>query len=207
MMIDDAAQAKPPGCFVEANADGTFDAVFNRDKASSVHCWVGKHRTSNSKKTNKTGLLKIKGPCFLPTQVDCALPAGQAAHKVGHATSTVSMSLALDGSDAQLARITLSVPDTAAHWFGVGLNASTMQGTYAIVVDGAGKISEHTLSKHAPGALLPASASLKVLSAVRANGVRTVVLQRALKGDTPSHYSVRPPLAPFPPRFLLVLFA
>ena len=62
-----------------------------------------------------------------------------------------------------------------------------MKDSYSIVVDGAGKVSEHKLGNHAAGtALKPmvTAVSSKVVA-----GERTVVLTRRLKGTTPDYFS------------------
>ena len=77
-------------------------------------------------------------------------------------------------------------------WFGIGFNASLMADTpYAIVVAGkTGAVSEHRLKNHEAGSLLPASVT--VVSNTVADGVRTVVLSRGLKGASAQHYSFQP---------------
>ena len=71
--------------------------------------------------------------------------------------------------------VTLTITSNAAGtaWFGVGLNATQMDGAHAYVVDGEGQLSEHLLSNHMPGSLLPLTA--KVISSTSTGGVRTVV--------------------------------
>jgi hypothetical protein len=88
-----------------------------------------------------------------------------------------------------LATITMSGP--SASWFGVGFDASTMADKpYAIVVaGGSGQVSEHRLGNHEKGTAI--AASLKVVSSVVANGKRTVVLQRPLRGATPQHLTFK----------------
>ena len=63
---------------------------------------------------------------------------------------------------------------------------------YAIVVDGAGKLSEHRLADHSGGTVL--SSSLKLLTSTVKNGRRTVVMSRPLQGATPQHYTFDPSL-------------
>jgi hypothetical protein len=61
---------------------------------------------------------------------------------------------------------------------------------YAVVVDGAGKVSEHKLADHSGGTVL--SASVKVVSSTVVNGKRTVVLTHPLHGATTQHYTFDP---------------
>lgn len=70
------------------------------------------------------------------------------------------MQLELDGK-ANNATITLRGP--AGVWFGIGFNAANMADLpYTIVVDGAGKVTEHKLGNHMPGTVI--APSVEVLS-------------------------------------------
>jgi hypothetical protein len=60
---------------------------------------------------------------------------------------------------------------------------------YAIVVDGAGAVSEHVLADHAPGVAIAGSVS--VLNHTVQGGVRTLTLSRPLAGRTAQHYTFR----------------
>lgn len=60
---------------------------------------------------------------------------------------------------------------------------------YAIVVDGAGGVTEHKLADHQAGTVLKASPGLSVVSQAYSGGIRTTVLQRPLAGSTPDHYT------------------
>jgi len=110
---------------------------------------------------------------------------------VSSTAAATSMTLVLDESDSS-ATITLSGPSGV--WFGVGFDAPNFvmaDNPYAIIVDGAGEVSERKLDApgigHGPGSLL--SASIEVLSAVDEEGFKTVVLRRALAGASSDHYS------------------
>ena len=74
-------------------------------------------------------------------------------------------------------------------WFGVGFNAKTMSDLpYAIIVDGAGVVSERKLGNHAPGAAL--KSSFTVISSEKSSGVRTVKFSRPSAGLTSDHWAV-----------------
>ena len=93
--------------------------------------------------------------------------------------------------NTETAVITLVGPSNV--WFGVGFHATSMSDKpYAVIVDGAGKVSERRLVNHGPGALL--NSSLTILSNSVADGVRTVVVHRAVKGFTSNHFTL--PTAP-----------
>ena len=102
---------------------------------------------------------------------------------VGH--SLVHMELALDKA-SDTARITLQGPATV--WYGVGFNASQMSDRpWAVIVDGKGAVTERKLVDQKAGTLL--KTSVKVVSNTVADGVRTVVVTRPLKGATAEYYS------------------
>ena len=120
----------------------------------------------------------------------CGGAAGGAAAVQGRTRSLVDIQIHLDASTRN-ATLTLGGPSGA--WFGVGFNATTMGhgeegekgGTYAIIVDGDGNVTERQLANHAPGDVLPPS--VEVLSTVVKDGIRTVTLRRALAGRSPAH--------------------
>ena len=70
----------------------------------------------------------------------------------GHAKLGPEVNMSLS-HDTKTVVLTLSGP--ANVWFGVGFDASTMADKpYAIIVDGAGAVTERKLENHAPGTLL-----------------------------------------------------
>jgi len=96
----------------------------------------------------------------------------------------VDMDIAHDGATATM---TFTGPDGA--WFGVGFNAEAMKDLpYAIIIDGSGAVSERKLADHGPGSTLPSSVT--VASNTVTSGRRTVVMTRAVKGASESHYSL-----------------
>ena len=86
--------------------------------------------------------------------------------------------------------ITLTTNDTGRHWYAVGLNASTMDQTYAIVVSGnEGIVTERLLGNHNPGKILEVQ-SLDIVSQHKSSsGLRTTVLRRPLEAASRDHYS------------------
>ena len=105
------------------------------------------------------------------------------ASLAGEAQSLVGFGLTVTNTTAQL---TLTGPPDV--WFGVGLFATTMDDLpYAIIVDGAGAVSERRMGNHAAGTLLPPTISV-VSNAVSA-GKRTVVLSRPAQGASSQYAS------------------
>jgi hypothetical protein len=112
----------------------------------------------------------------------------------GKQESFVTLRLSLSVVDG--ANITMTGPDGL--WFGVGFDASSMTNApYAIVVDGNGRVTEHLLGEHTPGVQL--NTSVQVLRNSVEGGMRTVVVQRPLRGLTPKHHT-------FDPRKMLLNF-
>jgi hypothetical protein len=107
----------------------------------------------------------------------------------GSQESLVTLGLSVSAS----AGVTVSITGPAdGNWFGVGFNAQVMFGAYAIVVDGEGAVTEHSLGLHAAGSVLTTSVTV-VNNTVSADGkLRTVVVTRALAGASPLHYSFDP---------------
>jgi len=102
----------------------------------------------------------------------------------GAASSLVHVAVALDATK-DTATITLTGPSDV--WFGVGFGASDMQGTYAMIVDGTGAVTEQKLGNHLAGTQL--KASVKIVRATVSDGNRTVVLSRPLKGAGSDYYT------------------
>eukprot|EP00933_Yihiella_yeosuensis_P004590 TRINITY_DN108964_c0_g1_i1.p1 TRINITY_DN108964_c0_g1~~TRINITY_DN108964_c0_g1_i1.p1 ORF type:complete len:576 (+),score=88.66 TRINITY_DN108964_c0_g1_i1:245-1729(+) len=94
-------------------------------------------------------------------------------------------------SDTATATITVSGP--ADVWFGVGFNATRMADQpYALISSDSGVV-ERKLgtcgdeARHCGGTVL--RQSITVQSNTVANGIRTIVMTRPLRGATPDHYS------------------
>jgi hypothetical protein len=93
-----------------------------------------------------------------------------------------------------LVNITISGPSNV--WFGVGFNARAMEDSpYTLVVNSSGVIEQKigtcgSEAEHCPGTLL--NKTIKLLSNTVLDGVRTVVIQRDLIGQTPDYYSFIP---------------
>ena len=149
-----ASTTSPAGCSASITADGTWHLTFNGAPGG-----------------------KTRGPA--PTAPECGSGAAAGAALLGVGTvGLVTFKLEIDGAKSA-ATLTLSAPSNGS-WFGVGLNSSTMQGTYALVVDGAGKLTEHQLGMHAAGTVLAPSA--KVVSSAVTKGSRVIVVQVPVAG-------------------------
>jgi len=97
---------------------------------------------------------------------------------------TLGLSLATKG-----ATITMTGPDGV--WFGVGFDTVSMANApYAIIVDGAGAVTERVMGNHMAGVQI--NTSVQVVSNTVKAGIRTVVMQRPLKGATPQHHTFDP---------------
>jgi hypothetical protein len=103
----------------------------------------------------------------------CATAAANTVALAGAATvGGVAVTLQIDPSN-QSVTLTVSCASAGA-WFGVGLNQSSMVGAYALVVDGAGEVTEHSLGMHAAGSQLPSTVT--IVSNTVAGTARTVVI-------------------------------
>ncbi|ETO30153.1 collagen-binding protein A [Reticulomyxa filosa] len=71
--------------------------------------------------------------------------------------------------------------------YGIGFGNNVMNGTYAIIIDGYGNVTERMLGNHEPGILLNSTVTLLAEKLVDGNGTRVVILQRALH-ESGSHY-------------------
>ena len=95
--------------------------------------------------------------------------------------------------DATTGTATITLTGNATNWFGVGFGASAMkQEPWTIIVEGGanGGVSERKLANDDPGTQLPKSITL--ISNTVANGMRTVVLSRPLKGSVFSFNTTKP---------------
>ena len=103
----------------------------------------------------------------------------------GSMKSLTNFDVSLD-SGTDTATLTVSGPSTV--WYGVGLGAQAMKDSpNAIIVSGNGTVFEQKLGDQQAGKRL--ALSVKVVSNTVANGLRTVVLTRSLKGLTPDHFT------------------
>jgi len=108
--------------------------------------------------------------------------AAAAALTGGSAAGSVGLRLSLDAA-SKTATFTLSCASNGS-WFGIGLNATMMEDLpYALIVDGAGRVTERRMGMHSAGTALPPSPGLKLVSSTLAAGVRVVVLARSIKAD------------------------
>ncbi|ETO03259.1 hypothetical protein RFI_34151 [Reticulomyxa filosa] len=80
-------------------------------------------------------------------------------------------------------QLTLYPDQNNFSWYGIGFGNNIMNGTYAIVIDGYGNVTERQLSNHNEGELLDVTVS--IVSNDIINGVRTVQLNRKLSAMPP----------------------
>jgi len=106
------------------------------------------------------------------------------AMRIAEVNSFVNTSIAIDPA-ASTVKLTLSGP--ASVWFAVGYGGVVMKGTYAVVVDGSGHVTERALGDHTSGDEL--ASSVTVASSSMTDGIRTIVLTRSVLGASPSHFS------------------
>ena len=116
-------------------------------------------------------------PCGPPSSATSLIVEGT------HAFTSLNVSVAVHlDAKANVATITLQGP--SGKWFGVGFDASSMASLpYAIVVDGAGKLSEHKLGKEEAGTTLQPFAHVVSSTLNATSGLRTVIATRPLAVD------------------------
>lgn len=86
--------------------------------------------------------------------------------------------------DLRASTTTITLVGPAAVWYGVGFGLSVMKGSWAVIVEGNGTVSERLLGDHVVGEQLPPS--ITVRSNTVQSGNRTVVLTRPMHGP---HFS------------------
>jgi hypothetical protein len=123
--------------------------------------------------------------------IDCGGSTGSSPHLFGSNLRDTVVGLTVDANPTSgNVTLTLTTNDTDKHWYAVGLNASTMDGTYAIVVGGNdGVVTEHLLGNHNPGKKLVQSVDIISQHTSPSTGIRTTVLRRPLAAASSGHYS------------------
>lgn len=81
--------------------------------------------------------------------------------------------------------ITMTGPSNV--WFGFGFGGSSMNGTYSIICDGAGNVSERRLGNHNSGSQLSSSFTSTTTSV--SGSVRTTVVKRSMTGMNSSYFT------------------
>lgn len=81
--------------------------------------------------------------------------------------------------------ITMNGPSNV--WFAYGFGGSSMSGTYCMVNDGSGNVTERKLGNHAQGTAL--TSSLLSSSTSVAGGVRTTIVKRTLTGMNSDYFT------------------
>ncbi len=136
-----------------------------------------------------TSIMKMKANIYLIACVAALLCQSLRAEVFGgfmelNASWNMHLGVLVDQS-TDTVHIQLSGPDS--RWFAVGFNRNFMSGTYAIIVDGNGTVTERVLGAHTAGTLLPGSVTVQSMTV--ANGKRTVYLTRPRVGANPSYYT------------------
>merc|ERR1712176_1756843 len=75
--------------------------------------------------------------------------------------------------------VTITLIGPADRWFGIGIGNTTMDNTYAFIVDEDGTVSEHRLGNHNAGDILPTSITDLTYNQTTENGIRTVEISRS----------------------------
>ncbi len=84
--------------------------------------------------------------------------------------------------------VTLTVTGPQTRWFGIGFNASFMNGAYTIIFkENSGTIEERQLSGHTSGTIL-ATQDISITSDTNDGTIRTVILTRPRLGTDASSY-------------------
>lgn len=83
--------------------------------------------------------------------------------------------------------VNIIITGPATVWHSVGFGASSMNGTYCIVIDGNGNVTERRLGNHNGGSQLMSSISMSNTSVT--SGVRTTLIKRLLTGTTTNHFT------------------
>lgn len=123
---------------------------------------------------------------------DCG--TGASGSLIGAATSLVDLSIHVDAA-SDLVEITITGPVEV--WFGVGFNATAMADEpWAIIIDGAGNVTERKLMDQSPGTALASSVTVKSHTVI--NGVRTVSVTRPLAGKGPAYFNFPTGLSQLP---------
>ena len=84
--------------------------------------------------------------------------------------------------------VTLTITGPQTRWFGIGFDATGMNGAYTIIFkENGGAIEERLLSGHTKGSVL-ATQDISITSDTNAGGIRTVILTRPRLGTDTSSY-------------------
>lgn len=97
----------------------------------------------------------------------------------------VGLSIALE-VDSEKSMVTITMSGPVEQWYAFGFGSKIMKGTYAIAISDRG-IEERFLDGRNEGEVL--DKSITVLSDVTANGIRTVVVKRLIKGKGEKYFN------------------
>ena len=133
------------------------------------------------------------------SKVPCGAPNTTHPRAVSQITNDDVVSFHID-VDMANDNVTITAVASSTAWFGLGLGAQTMDGvcvgacppkpgTNSIIFMPDGTVNERELGMHEQGKNIPTS--VKVISHTVADGKRTFVVTRSMKGMTANHYSFK----------------
>ncbi|AEV31050.1 hypothetical protein Oweho_0026 [Owenweeksia hongkongensis DSM 17368] len=107
---------------------------------------------------------------------------------VGSKVLRASNNLSVDISTYSVGdSVNIIITGPATAWHAVGFGGNSMNGTYCIVVDGNGNVTERKLGNHNGGTQLMSSVSFSNTNV--ASGTRTTLIKRPLTGTTANHFT------------------
>lgn len=133
-------------------------------------------------------LLKEYRKSLLTAGLMLSAVAGNAQSFVGNKVLFAAQDVSVDittHSVGDSMKIVITGPSTV--WHAVGFGGNAMNGTYCIVVDGQGNVSERKLGNHNGGTQL--SSSITSSNTSVAAGTRTTVVKRPLSGASGNHFT------------------
>ena len=99
--------------------------------------------------------------------------------------------------DSAKGQVTITASGPSTEWFGVGFGASEMKGKpWTLIMEGNGNVTERQLADQSSGTLL--KSSVTVVSNTVADGKRTAIMTRALKGVSTEYFSFTTQMATIP---------
>lgn len=107
---------------------------------------------------------------------------------VGNTTVNTSQNMSIEVATYAVGDsvvITMNGPSNV--WFAYGFGGSSMAGTYCIVTNGTGNVSERKLGNHNQGSSL--ASSLTASSTSVSGGIRTTVVKRSLTGMNSDYFT------------------
>jgi len=179
-----AEATKPPGC--SASVDDAASPLALR-VFFNTHATAASSSSSSSPPSSSSSSAAAAPAAAVACAAGATAVAGAAAVSLvdGDYAAHVQLSVHLDAAN-DVATVTLRGPGGV--WFGAGLGATAMaDAPWALIVDGAGGVSERKLADQQAGA--PLAPSVSLVSSALEDGTRTVVVTRPLQGGSADYYS------------------